>query len=120
MTQQPSDGIFDELMETIIQRKTAAPQTSYTASLFSGGVQQICSKITEEATELVEAAQQGPESRQQQVHESADLIYHVWVLLAQQNIPLSEIRKELASRFGISGLEEKASRTPPPYESDKP
>lgn len=118
MTQQPSDGIFDELMETIIQRKSAAPQTSYTASLFSGGVQKICSKISEEAAELVEAAKH--ESRQQQVHESADLIYHVWVLLAQQNIPLSEIRKELARRFGISGLEEKASRTPPPYESDKP
>jgi phosphoribosyl-ATP pyrophosphohydrolase len=120
MTQQPSDGIFDELMETIIQRKSAAPQTSYTASLFSGGVHQICSKISEEAAELVEAAKQVPGSRQQQVHESADLIYHVWVLLAQQNIPLSEIRNELARRFGISGLEEKASRTDPSCESDKP
>jgi len=120
MSPQRHDGIFDELMETILHRKSAAPEASYTASLFSGGVHQIGLKISEEASELVEAANQVPASRQHQVHETADLIYHVWVLLAQQDIPLSEIRNELSRRFGTSGLEEKASRTDPPSESDKP
>ena len=107
-------------MKTVVDRKSALPEDSYTASLLSAGVNQICLKVSEEASELVEAAQQSPVSETHLVHETADLIYHVWVLLAQQGIPLADIETELARRFGTSGLQEKASRTDPQPKPDRP
>ena len=120
MNQRPNEGIFEQLMETVRERKSASADESYTASLFSGGLNQICQKVTEEAEELVEAAQQSDASQHHQVHETADLIYHVWVLLAQLDIPLEELKAELTRRFGTSGLEEKASRTDPQPNPDQP
>ena len=119
MNPRPNQDVFDELMDTITDRKSASPEDSYTASLFSAGLKQICLKISEEAAELVDAAQQTPGSRQHQVHETADLVYHVWVLLAQQNIPLADVRTELTRRFGTSGLREKAARTDPHPDPDQ-
>ena len=52
----------------------------------------------------------GEPGRQHTIYEAADLLYHLWVLLAWRDIELSEVESELARRFGVSGLEEKASR----------
>ena len=104
-------------METILDRKTRMSEKSYTASLLAGGVEKIARKITEEAAEVVAAAnEQGDAGHKHLVHEAADLVYHLLVMLAHRDVPLADVEAELARRFDISGLEEKASRTPP---SDK-
>ena len=120
MNQRPNEGIFEQLMETVRDRKSASADESYTASLFSGGLNQICQKVAEEAEELLEAAQQPGDSQHHQIHETADLIYHVWVLLAQLDIPLEDIKAELTRRFGTSGLQEKAARTDPQPKPNQP
>lgn len=98
-------------MAVIESRKTAAPDTSYTAGLFAGGVDAIGAKITEEASEVVEAAREsGDAGRIHLTHEAADLVYHLCVLLAHRGVSLADVEEELARRFGTSGLAEKASR----------
>ena len=107
-----SEGdILDRLMAVINDRKGESPDESYTAKLLAGGSEKIGSKVTEEAAELVEAAaESGDEGRDHFVYEAADLLYHTMVLLAWRDVPLDEVRGELGRRFGVSGLEEKASR----------
>jgi phosphoribosyl-ATP pyrophosphohydrolase len=98
-------------MATIEQRKAQPLEKSYTCKLLAGGVEKIGRKITEEAAEVVEASgEAGDEGRQHLVREAADLIYHLLVMLACRETRLEEVEAELARRFGISGLEEKASR----------
>jgi phosphoribosyl-ATP pyrophosphohydrolase len=98
-------------MAVILDRKANPSEKSYTAKLLTGGVAKIGSKITEEAAEVVEAAREpGPEGHEHTIHEAADLMYHLFVLLAHCDVTLEEVEAELAGRFGISGLEEKASR----------
>lgn len=111
MSQIPS--IFARLMAVIEDRKQNPPAKSYTTSLFQGGVPKIGGKIREEAEEVIEAAgEPGDAGRAHLVYESADLIYHLFVMLGHKDIPLSEIETELARRFGISGIDEKAGRAP--------
>ncbi len=98
-------------MSVIEDRKAHPPERSYTTSLFTGGVEKIGGKISEEAAEVIEAAgEAGEEGRQHLIHEAADLIYHLFVMTAHRDVRLAEIEAELARRFGISGLDEKASR----------
>lgn len=98
-------------MATIEDRRKNPPAKSYTTSLFAGGVSKIGAKIVEEAAEVVEAAgEPGDAGRQHLVYEAADLIYHLFVMLGHKEIPLGEVEAELARRFGISGLDEKAAR----------
>lgn len=107
-------SILQQLMDVIQNRKAHPPERSYTTSLFQGGVDTIGEKILEEAAELVEAArEQGAEAHQHVVHEAADLIYHLWVMLGHREVMLSEVETELARRFGVSGLDEKAARSRP-------
>ena len=80
---------------------------SYVSSLYSKGNQDICDKITEEASELVDATKDG---KAQVVHETADLLFHVLVLLASLDIKYATILDELTKRFGTSGIEEKNNR----------
>jgi phosphoribosyl-ATP pyrophosphohydrolase len=103
---------LDQLEQTIAQRKAAGgADKSYTARLLEGGVAQIGPKVTEEAAEVVEAAAEaGEEGRQHTIREAADVIYHLLVLMAAREVQVSEIESELARRFGMSGIEEKASR----------
>ena len=62
---------------------------------------------------MVEAAgEPGPQGREHLVREAADLIYHLLVMLAHGDVPLTEVEAELARRFGISGLDEKEGRRP--------
>lgn len=105
-------SVFCELMKTIEQRKQNPTEQSYTAKLMAGGIDAIGVKIVEEAGELVEAAGQVDDDfREHLIHEAADLFYHLFVLLTYRNISLGDVETELARRFGISGLDEKASRT---------
>ena len=105
---QPRE-ILESLERVVWERKNAPSEKSYTSRLFSEGVPAIGAKVTEEAGELVEAA--ADESVERVVCEAADLLYHMLVLLAFRAVPLSRVEDELARRFGISGLTEKASRT---------
>jgi phosphoribosyl-ATP pyrophosphohydrolase len=102
---------LDQLEHTIQERKRAAADASYTAKLLAAGIAKIGLKVIEEAAEVVEAAAEpGDEGRQHTICEAADVVYHLLVLLAAREITLAEVETELASRFGLSGLEEKASR----------
>ena len=108
-----ASSIFTRLMAVIEDRKAHSPEKSYTTRLLQGGVSKIGAKITEEAAEVVEAASEpDPAGRDHTVLEAADLLYHLFVLLALRDIPLARVEDELARRFGISGLDEKAARTP--------
>lgn len=96
------------LAETIEQRKSADPDSSYVASLLHKGLDKILKKVGEEATETVIAAKDG--DRAQIVYETADLWFHTLVMLAACDLGPEDVLAELERRFGRSGIEEKASR----------
>ena len=97
------------LEATIAQRLTASPEESYVAKLNSRGLAKIAQKVGEEAVETVIAAMSG--TREELVSESADLLMHLIVLLQKQGVSLEQVMAELDRREGVSGLEEKASRS---------
>ena len=98
-------------MAVIEDRRANPPEKSYTTRLFTAGATKIGEKIIEEAAEVVEAAQEpGDDGRQHLIREAGDLVYHLFVMLGHCDIQLAEVEAELAKRFGISGLDEKASR----------
>ena len=105
---------LDQLEATIRQRQQAGEaDKSYTAKLLAGGVAKIGPKVTEEAAEVVEAAAEPDEAgREHTIREAADVVYHLMVLMAARGVELAEVERELARRFGMSGLDEKASRGP--------
>jgi phosphoribosyl-ATP pyrophosphohydrolase len=100
---------LSQLAQVLEQRKTQAADKSYVASLYSKGLDTILKKIGEEATETVIAAKNG--DKEQIIYETADLWFHCMVMLAQQGLHPDDVLHELQRRFGLSGLEEKASRT---------
>jgi len=100
--------ILRQLAEVLEARKNADPDSSYVAALYDKGLDSILKKIGEEATETVMAAKDG--DTQHLVYEVADLWFHCMVLLAQQGLSVDAVLEELARRFGLSGLEEKAAR----------
>ena len=87
--------VLDELFEVILDRKANPTPGSYTAKLLSGG-DEILKKVGEEAIEVLLAGK--GQSDQRLIEESADLLYHVLVLLASRNLTLDDVRGELASR----------------------
>jgi phosphoribosyl-ATP pyrophosphohydrolase len=98
-------------MSVIEDRKRERPEKSYTTKLFDGGVEKIGAKIVEEAAEVVEAAREpGQGGQAHTIAEAADLIYHLFVMLGYRDISIGQVEAELARRFGISGLDEKAAR----------
>ena len=104
------------LAEVIESRKPANggdPDKSYVARLFSKGDDAILKKIGEEATETVMAAKDARASgdKSKVLYDCADLWFHSMILLAQFDLTPQDVLSELARREGISGLEEKASRT---------
>ncbi len=90
-----------ELFETILDRKIKMPKGSYTTSLFKEGVFKICSKVAEESGEVIKAATK--ESRKRLIEESADLLYHLFVLLAEKNIKLNKVYSEINKRKKPAG-----------------
>ena len=101
--------ILQRLSETLASRRHADPETSYTAKLFAKGPDSILKKIGEECAELIMAAKDG--KRVNIVYESADVLYHMMVLLTFFGIGIEDVLKELQRREGVSGIEEKNSRT---------
>ncbi|MEE1877004.1 phosphoribosyl-ATP diphosphatase [Altererythrobacter litoralis] len=97
------------LEQIIAARRGASPDSSYVAKLNAAGLPKIAQKLGEEATEAVIAALSG--SRQELVGESADVLFHLLVLLGAKDIPLADVLAELDRREGVSGLDEKASRS---------
>lgn len=97
--------VFEQLTATIESRKAASPDSSYVAKLFHKGADSILKKVGEEATEVVIAAKD--ENREQIVYESADLLFHLMVMLAKYDLTLADVAGELARREGLSGLAEK-------------
>ena len=109
---QDGQQILSRLMSVIEDRKQNPPEKSYTTTLLAGGTAKIAEKILEEAQEVVEAAEETDTSaRDHLIHEAADLIFHLMVMLGYKSISWEEIEVELGRRFGISGLDEKAART---------
>jgi phosphoribosyl-ATP pyrophosphohydrolase len=102
------NNTLTQLAEVLEQRKTQSADKSYVASLYHKGLDTILKKIGEEATETVIAAKNG--DKEQIIYETADLWFHCMVMLAQQNLHPDDVLQELQRRFGLSGLEEKASR----------
>ncbi len=110
MTHEPSTPhILTELDAVIQQRFANQTDTSYVASLLKKGEDSILKKIAEEACEVVMASKD--KQAKQVVYETADLWFHTLVLLAFHDVSSHDVLTELTRRMGISGHEEKASRT---------
>ena len=99
---------LEELEARIALRAAASPEESYTAKLIARGINKASQKLGEEATEAVIAAVTG--DRAELVKESADLLYHLLVVLNASGVPLGEVMAELDTRTAQSGLAEKAAR----------
>lgn len=104
----PPAVIVARVAEVIAQRRRERPEKSYVVSLLDGGLPQVGAKITEEARELVEALPAGDAAHT--AHEAADLLFHMLVGLEAAGVPAGAVFAELGRRFGISGIDEKASR----------
>jgi phosphoribosyl-ATP pyrophosphohydrolase len=103
--------ILDELYAVIESRKGGDPSQSHTAKLFHKGTKKIAQKVGEEAVEVVIEAMRG--KKKKVARESADLLYHLLVLWADQGLTPNEVWQVLAERFGTSGVAEKAARRKP-------
>ncbi len=101
--------ILHRLSDTLASRRHADPEKSYTAKLFSEGPDSILKKIGEECAELIMAGKDG--KRLNIVRESTDVVYHILVLLAFYGLSIEDVSPEMRRRDGISGIDEKASRS---------
>lgn len=101
--------ILDRLYEIVRARRDERPSGSYVVSLLDGGWDLMAAKVREETEEVVQAA--ASESDEALTHEVADLLFHVWVMMASRDIDPALVYAELERRFGVGGLEEKASRS---------
>ena len=103
------NDVLQQLAAILEARKHADPESSYVAKLYSKGLDAILKKVGEEATETILAAKGS--SKEHLIYETADLWFHTLVMLAQQDLGPDAVLRELDRRFGLSGLEEKASRS---------
>ncbi len=99
---------LDRLYKVVQERRRADPETSYIAKRMKQGTAKIAQKLGEEAVETVIAAVE--KDRRGVIYESADLLFHWLLLLADGGIEVGEVMAELERREGVSGLDEKASR----------
>jgi phosphoribosyl-ATP pyrophosphohydrolase/phosphoribosyl-AMP cyclohydrolase len=104
-----SYGVIDTLYHTLQKRKLEPTQTSYTSKLINGDENSLLKKIVEEAGEFTFAVKDKDEK--EMIYEAADITYHIMVALAKYDISPDRVKQELARRFGISGIDEKKSRT---------
>lgn len=105
--------VLENLTRVLEARKSADPETSYVASLHSKGLNRILEKVGEECTETLLAAKDAEHSGETRavISETADLWFHSMVMLSSLGLSSKDILDELSSRFDLSGLEEKASRS---------
>jgi len=101
--------ILHALQSVLEERKNSDPDESYVAALYAGGADKILKKIGEEAAEVILAGKSDDDEHL--VYEIADLWFHSLVLLASRDLSAQPVLAELARRFGVSGLEEKATRS---------
>ncbi len=101
-------SVLEELETIIAARKSADPDTSWTAKLLSRGPEKCAEKFGEEAVEAIIEAVKG--DRDKLTAEAADVLYHLLVMLAARDVALADVLAELSRRQGISGIEEKARR----------
>ena len=99
---------LQELARIVVRRANESADKSYTRKLLDAGVEKCAKKLGEEAAETIIAAVAG--TKEQTVAESADLLYHLLVVLKARGVDLAEVYAELERRTAQSGLEEKASR----------
>lgn len=123
-TEHSVSQVLSALDEILAERKNASPDSSYVASLYHKGLNKILEKVGEESFESVIAAkdyqtakddkaneQTLADTRHELIYEIADVWFHTMVTLAWFNIRSDVILAELARRFGLSGIEEKANRS---------
>ena len=119
--ERPTD-VLAALDQVLSERRSADPGESYVASLYAAGLNRILEKVGEEATEVILAAKDhagsgtagddsGVERRRALVGEVADLWFHTLVMLSDRGLSSAEVLACLDERFGLSGHEEKASRS---------
>jgi phosphoribosyl-ATP pyrophosphohydrolase len=103
-----AENALTRLAATIAARKTADPETSWTARLLARGPEKCAEKFGEEAVEAIIEAVRG--DRAKLTAEAADVLYHLLVMLAARDLSLADILAEMDRREGQSGLAEKANR----------
>ena len=109
-----NDSVLTALGDILEARKQASQDSSYVASLYHKGLNKILEKVGEEATETIIAAKDAERSgdNAEVIYETADLWFHSLVALSKLGVRPEAVVEELARRFDLSGLEEKASRQP--------
>ena len=103
-------SILTQLAATIEARKSADPDSSWTAKLLAKGPEKCAEKFGEEAIEAIIAAAKN--DRENLTAEAADVLYHLLVMLAARDVALEDVLAELECREGTSGIAEKAARQP--------
>lgn len=101
--------VLKELAQVIEARKSADPESSWTARLLAKGPAKAAEKFGEEAIEAIIEAVRGDKERL--TAEAADVLYHLLVMLAARDVALADVLAELERRQGTSGLDEKSART---------
>ncbi len=104
----PPALVLSRVADVIAERRRTRPEKSYVVSLLDAGLPKINGKIAEEARELCEALPENDAAHT--AHEAADLIFHALVGLEAAGVPVDAVFAQLRKRFGISGIDEKASR----------
>jgi len=99
---------LNDLEARVHERAAASPEKSYTRKLLDRGIAHCAKKLGEEAVEVALAAV--TEDRERLIAETADLLYHLFVVLEARGITLTEVEAALAERTTYSGLDEKAAR----------
>ncbi|GLS87019.1 phosphoribosyl-ATP pyrophosphatase [Cypionkella aquatica] len=99
---------LERLGETILARKNADPESSWTAKLLAKGPEKCAEKFGEEAVEAIIEAVKG--DRAKLTAEAADVVYHLLVMLAARDVSWGDVAAELERREGVSGIVEKATR----------
>lgn len=105
-----ADPTIQRLEAIIAERRTASPDSSYVARLTARGRARMAQKIGEEGVETVIAAMR--DDGHGVVSETADLVFHLLVLFADMGLSWDQVMQALDAREGLSGLAEKASRSP--------
>ena len=100
--------VLKKLAVVIESRKLQSAESSYVAGLLDKGMDSILKKVGEEATETIVSAKN--DSDAQLIHETADLWFHTLIMLSARGLGPDDVLAELERRFGMPGLEEKASR----------
>ncbi|AHD01424.1 phosphoribosyl-ATP diphosphatase [Leisingera methylohalidivorans] len=101
-------SILHDLEATILSRKGADPDSSWTAKLLAKGPEKCAEKFGEEAIEAIIEAVKGDSGKL--ASEGADVLYHFLVMLAARDVALEDVLQVLAERQGLSGIAEKAGR----------